>query len=512
MPTISTRRYALDQAKRRLFPTVTNFPGMGALERSLLNHEWKPTMLANPPAGSGLQPVLGDAGLPVLGHLIELFRGGPDYVLRLYRSHGPLVYFRHYPAPVVLAIGPDATEAIYGNGNQDFSQRGWDPVIGPFFRGGLTLLDFDEHRHHRRIMQQDFTRARLSDHVAHIDQIATHALDHEWVADDPRFLLHPAMKIMALDIASVIFMGCEPGSDPRELAKVHRAFTATTTGGEAIVRTSVPPFKWWRGLRGRVVLEDYFMARVRERRYGSVEAFESGAKGSGTDMLAALCRAEDEDGNRFTDEDVVAHLIFLMMAADDAVTSAVTAISYRLAANQDWQDRVRGESERLGDGPVDIDGLETLKSLDLVINESLRLDTPLPFSVRQTVRDTALLGYHLPGGTNVTTWPSVNHRLSELWSDPMTFDPERFLEPRAEHKNHRYAFAPWGGGAHKCIGMVFSQLEVKTIVHRMLLRYRLELPHPGYRARWNYAGLPVPTDGMPIALRPLTRRPFTRPR
>jgi len=51
MPTINTRRYAIDQVKRRLFPTVTNFPGMGALEKSLLNHTWKPTMLANPPAG-----------------------------------------------------------------------------------------------------------------------------------------------------------------------------------------------------------------------------------------------------------------------------------------------------------------------------------------------------------------------------------------------------------------------------------------------------------------------------
>ena len=55
-------------------------------------------------------------------------------------------------------------------------------------------------------------------------------------------------------------------------------FTATTTGGEAIIRTSVPPFKWWRGLRGRVVLEDYFMARVRERRYGSVAARDSGRR------------------------------------------------------------------------------------------------------------------------------------------------------------------------------------------------------------------------------------------
>ena len=65
-----------------------------------------------------------------------------------------------------------------------------------------------------------------------------------------------------------------------------------------------------------------------------------------------------------------------------------------------------------------------------------------------------------------------------------------------------YAFAPFGGGAHKCIGMVFGQLEIKTVMHRVLRRYRLELSRPGYRPRYDYGGMPVPIDGMPLVLRP----------
>jgi cytochrome P450 len=477
-----------------MLPTVGNMPGMGVLEAGLRNHEWKQIMLAEPPPGSGLKPVLGDAGLPVLGHLIELFRGGPDYVLRLHQTRGPLIYFHHAPAPVVLAIGPDATQAIYTNRNKDFSQQGWDPIIGPFFTRGLTLLDFDEHRHHRRILQQAFTRARLTDYVALIDRVVSKVVAQDWVADDARFLLHPAMKALAFDIASVVFMGREPGADHERIAKVHRAFAATTIAGEAILRFPVPPFKWWRGLRGRAVLEEYFAAAVQEHR---------GADGA--DMLTVLCHAEDEDGNRFTDADVVNHMIFMMMAADDAATSAITAMAYRLAAHPEWQERARDESARIGDCPLDFEALEKLETLDLVMNESLRLDTPLPFSVRKAVRDTDLLGHYLPAGINVATWPSVNHRLPELWTDPEKFDPNRFVAPRAEHKRHRYAFAPWGGGAHKCIGMTFGRLEVKTVMHRVLRSYRLELPHPNYRARWDYGGVPVPTDGMPIVLRPLTR-------
>src|SRR5690606_39092226 len=141
--------------------------------------------------------------------------------------------------------------------------------------------------------------------------------------------------------------------------------------------------------------------------------------------------------------------------------------------------------------------------LDLVMNESLRLVTPLPFNVRQTVRDTDLLGYYIPAGTNVVTWQGMNHRLPELWTEPEKFDPERFAEPRSEPKRHRYAFAQFGGGAHKCIGMVFRQAELKTAMPRVRREYRRDLPRPGYTPRYDCGGMPIPMDGMPIVLRRL---------
>jgi len=216
-----------------------------------------------------------------------------------------------------------------------------------------------------------------------------------------------------------------------------------------------------------------------------------------------LCHTADDDGNSFTDADIVNHMIFLMMAAHDTSTSTLTTMAYHLAANPQWQERCRAEGEHIGDAPLDIDALDGLAALDLVINEALRLVTPLPFNVRRAVRDTSILDHYIPAGTNINLWPGANHRLPELWTEPHRFDPDRFAPPRSEHKRHRYAFAPFGGGAHKCIGMVFGQLEIKTVMHRLLRRYRLELPHPGYVPRYDYAGMPVPIDGMPIVLKPI---------
>src|ERR1700730_19264735 len=89
MTTLNTRDYLLFQAMRRLVPTVNNLPGMGLVEKRLVAHQWEQRVLAEPPAGSGLKPVLGDSGLPILGHFIVLFREGPDYAHFMYNNRGP---------------------------------------------------------------------------------------------------------------------------------------------------------------------------------------------------------------------------------------------------------------------------------------------------------------------------------------------------------------------------------------------------------------------------------------
>lgn len=68
---------------------------------------------------------MGDSGLPpLLGHMVETFRGGPEYLLQVYRKYGPIHYAYSPPAlPAVTALGPDATQAVFSNKNKDFSQK-----------------------------------------------------------------------------------------------------------------------------------------------------------------------------------------------------------------------------------------------------------------------------------------------------------------------------------------------------------------------------------------------------
>jgi cytochrome P450 len=297
--------------------------------------------------------------------------------------------------------------------------------------------------------------------------------------------LYWSLKQLTLDVATSVFMDMRSGEDA---SLINRSFVDSVRAGTAVVRYPVPGGRWARGLSGRKVLERYFAEKLPTKR-----------ENDGVDLFSALCHATDEDGERFSDADVINHMIFLMMAAHDTTTITGSAAAYYLAKHPEWQERARAESLALGDEIPGIEALDRLETLDLVMKEALRLVAPVPTMARMTIKDTEVLGQYLPAGTLVGISPTANHFDANCWTNPMDFDPERFNTERREDKSHRYAWMPFGGGAHKCIGLHFGTLEVKALLHEMLRAYRWSVPSD-YTARWDYVSLPVPVDGLPVRL------------
>ena len=405
---------------------------------------------------------------------------------RRYEQYGPVSWSRVFGVDVVSVFGGEAIEAVMMNRDRAFSQSGWEYFIGPFFHRGLMLLDFDEHLYHRRVMQQAFTRDRISNYFAGVTPVVRSGVG-AWPGGR-NFRLYPALKRLSLDLATATFMGETLGE---EADHVNSAFIAAVRAGTAFLRFNVPGGRWSSGLAGRQVLEDFFRRGLPVKRRS-----DSG------DLFAALCHAESEDGERFTDDDVVNHMIFLMMAAHDTSTITATIAAYQLARHPQWQARARAESMAVPDDVVGLDALERLGMLDLVIKESLRLVPPVPGLVRKTVKDTEVLGHHIPSGTLVLVSPWFNHYFEGYWSRPERFDPMRFTEPRREDRTHRMAWMPFGGGAHQCIGMHFGAFEVKALLHEMLRSYRWSVD-PGYEMPLDTTSLPRPADGLPVRLEPI---------
>ena len=134
------------------------------------------------------------------------------------------------------------------------------------------------------------------------------------------------------------------------------------------------------------------------------------------------------------------------------------------------------------------------------MKECLRLVSPTPVVARRAIKDTEVQGHFVPAGTFAAVAPHFTHHMSEYWPDPEAFDPGRFASDRREDKVHRYAWEPFGGGVHKCIGMFFAGAEIKTIMHHLLLKFDWSVP-ANYVAPLNFTSLPFPEDGQPVNLR-----------
>ncbi len=440
--------------------------------------------LAEPPPGSGLQPLMGEAGPPLLGHSLGFLQRNLEVSRRLHAKHGPVFWTNAFGTQIVMVLGPEAIGEVITNGDRAFSNKeGWDYFIGPFFDRGVMLMDFEEHRHHRRIMQQAFKRDRL---VAYLDKMNP-AIERGLAGWEPGegFPLYARTKQLTRDIATEVFVGAELGAESRRLDE---AFIDTVVGGQAIIRADVRGGKWHRGLRSREVLAEWFRGQLPAKRAGD-----------GDDLFSVLCHAEGEGGEKFSDEDVVNHMIFTLMAAHDTSTITLAMLGYYLARHPEWQERCRAESLALGKDAIGFDDLDALPSMDLCFKETLRMNAPVGVLARQALQDTELTGLHVPKGTRLMVGLYPSMRMEPWWRDPDRFDPERFSEARREDKSHPFAWAPFGGNVHKCIGMHFGGMEVKAILHQLLLRNRWTVP-AGYEPRIDYGTGPFPADGLPITL------------
>ena len=442
---------------------------------------------ASAPAGSGLDSIPGSAGWPLIGDTYRMLHDPVGWATERYERYGPISWTSAFGKQTVALLGPDAWDAPMMNRDKAFaSGPSWDYLIGRFFDRGLMLLDFDEHLFHKRIMMQAFTKARLSSYLEGMNPTIETGLS-AWAGAE-QFLAYPALKQLTLDVATRTFMGAPlgPGAD-----RINRAFIDCVHGGTAYVRFPVPGLRWSNGLRGRKVLEQMLRAQLPAKRAGD-----------GTDLFGALCHAESDDGHSFSDDDVINHMIFLLMAAHDTTTITMTTMMYYLAKHPEWQERCRAESLALGSPTLDFAAQESLQSLDLVMKESLRLLAPLPQISRSTVADAEVLGHFIPAGSFIMVMPQFSHVMPEFWPDPHKFDPERFADHRREDKVHKHAWVPFGGGVHKCIGQYFGGMQVKAVLHQVLQKFEWSVD-PGYEIRWDRTSLPAPKDGLRIRMREL---------
>ena len=114
-----------------------------------------------------------------------------------------------------------------------------------------------------------------------------------------------------------------------------------------------------------------------------------------------------------------------------------------------------------------------------VMLETMRLRPAASFLSRIVQTTFEFNGYRVAAGEKVYTVPVVSHYLPRFYPEPHRFDIDRYLPGREEHKQPG-AYAPFGWGAHRCLGSAFAEVQLPLVLATLLHDNVLALDPPGY--------------------------------
>ena len=228
--------------------------------------------------------------------------------------------------------------------------------------------------------------------------------------------------------------------------------------------------------------------------------FTSAINKDRNNIIEMLLQATDETGKKLSDKVLHDEINNLLFSGFEPTAISLQYVLYCLAANQEHQELCRHEvlTGMRGRRDIDWSDLANFHFLTKCIRESLRLFSPTGALSRQIDSSTVIDGIWLPAGTNLMLNVWQLHEDPAIWQDPHTFNPYRFKGNDVDKKS--FFYLPFSGGDRNCIGQHFALVEMKVLLAKILINYRIKLP-PGFEMRRFNRYFIVPTEEVRIQLR-----------
>ena len=223
-------------------------------------------------------------------------------------------------------------------------------------------------------------------------------------------------------------------------------------------------------------------------------------KSRGVDILSVMI----ESGG-FTDDDIVNQLLTFLAAGHETTASMLTWTMYQLCKHPDMQVRLREEIRThlpsITDETKTIEAadIDNLPYLNAVCQESLRLMSPVPVTLRAAYEDTMLCGHFIPKDTIISVPIDAINNSKALWgSDADEFNPDRWMGPgkaKTGGASSNYAFMTFLHGPRSCIGQGFAKAEFACLVAAWIGRFETELIDKDFQAKAIPSGVTVKPEG-----------------
>jgi cytochrome P450 len=360
---------------------------------------------------------------------------------------------------------------------------------------GLLASEGDFHLRQRRLAQPAFHRQRIAAYASTMSCYARRLSDL-WQNGERRNIHEDMMRLTLAIVGKTLFdadVEADAGEIGEALSVAIRMFDRLLLPHSRLLNY-IPGSGMGAFRSAKDRLDKVIHRLIAEHRQGPDRG----------DLLSMLLLARDteqagaiEFGAGMTDEQVRNEAMTILLAGHETVANALTWAWYLLSEHPDVEARLHQEIDThlCGRLPGESDWPQ-LRYTYAVLAESMRLYPPGWMLGRRALESLELGGYTIPANAVVLVSPWTMHRDARYFPDPKRFDPSRWLPPPELPK---FAYFPFGGGPHLCIGEGFAWMEGVLALATLAQRWKLRLD-PAHRVRFQPMVTLRPANGMPMTL------------
>ncbi len=401
---------------------------------------------------------------------------------QLVDNYGDVVRYQTRFGPCLLFVHPKHVQTILQRENYRRAS-----LVKMVLGDGLLASDGPRWRSQRRLMQRDFLPRNIAPFVSiMVRETAVNA--HAWqaaAAAGTAADIATDMTRLTLQIVVKALFSDDFSHD--QSMTLCAAVTQTINDLGMIswtifgVPVTITPASNTRFLAAKNVIDAVCYDMITRRR-------SLAPKDRPRDLLTMLVEA-DSDGGPMNDQQLRDEIVTMLVGGHETTALALAWAWKAIAENPEVEARLHEELHGVLAGqPPTLADLPNLRWTQAIFQEASRLYPPVWYMARVATEEDVIDGHTVPRGASVLVSAWFTHRHREFWRDAERFDPARFMDPA--QPAHQYAYFPFGGGRHRCLGAHFALLEGVVILAQLAQEFRVRpidglgiRPHPGITLR-----------------------------
>ena len=411
-------------------------------------------------------PMVGGS-LPYFGHGLTFSKDIPGFVREAYHAYGPIFRLKIFNKDIVVVADESMKKEFF---NATESKMSLYEILKNLFFGEAFCDNGQELENIIKIVKGTVT-IKFEEFVPKIVEQAKKMTDQlKEKKETDKFYLNDAMIKFVAYTSALCFVGVEID----EIYPILVEFTHELN--YIVVFTYFLPLKivswmFYKKLqRIRHKMCAFFTPIIKEYREDS----------SKTDSLLIRNAVDYKDavtGRQLTNEEIGNIIVCLLYVSSENTALGLSSTVTDLATNQTWWNKIRnitGDYVQSGD----IKGLLSDTDLEAICMESARMNTHIFALQRKPLNKNAQIGgYYVGDAGSVALCEPMFHlyEASSEFKNPMTYDPDRFLNPRNEKMDSKNIMT-WGSGIHLCPGKLFALYEIKLAVTMIVTNFDIILP------------------------------------